>query len=293
MLYADWSVFESDPIGEAAPTSRTSTPGQMTLDWGMRLRRVPVVAIVGAPRSGSTLLLRILDSHSQIAAPCEIGVPTAFPEVDEKHPLVVKKWHQICAYYGVEPQRAARDPARLFRTILRREGKRLLVLKDPRASLYIAALERYRPRYVHLIRDARSVAASRMFADPSQGFGKWLAYHESALDFFSRTPRSRPVSLRYEDLIVDPEGEMRGLLAELGLRFEPTMLRFGEFPHADDRMNLWGIAASESPAESFLQHDLGACIRRAESPRTWPQAVLEQYEKLTRVRELNASFGYL
>lgn len=264
----------------------------MRLAWRDLLRRVPLVAIVGAPRSGSTLLLRILDSHSRIAAPCEIGIPAVFPEADEKHALVVKKWGQICSYYGVDPARSERDPRNLFRAILRRERKDVLVLKDPRASLYIGELERYRPRYVHLVRDARSVASSRMFTDPSRGFTKWLAYHESVLNSSGGSRRRIPVRLRYEDLIANPEVELQRLLAALTLSFEPSMLNFGDFQHADDRLMLWGIQADESPADSFLQRDLGRSIRVGKGPPAWSPAAVAQYEQLPRVKELNERFGY-
>lgn len=264
----------------------------MRLSWGVILGRVPLVAIVGAPRSGSTLLLRILDSHSRIAAPCEIGIPAVFPETDEKHALVVKKWGQICAYYGCDPARSERDPRILFRAILRHERKELLVLKDPRASLFIRELERYSPRYVHLVRDARSVASSRMFADPGRGYAKWLAYHESVLAFSDGSRRSVPVRLRYEDLIAGPEAEMTRLLAALDLPFEPSMLDFGDFQHADDRLKLWGPRADESPAESFLQHDLGRSIRVGKDSAIWSPAAVAEYALLPRVRELNERFGY-
>jgi hypothetical protein len=251
--------------------------------------RVPLVAVVGAPRSGSTLLIRILDSHSRIAAPCEIGVPGVFPREDEKYPVAVKKWGQICAYYGVDPGRSERDPYVLFRSILKREKKQVLVLKDPRASLYIRNLERYRPRYVHLIRDARSVASSRMFADPGQGFERWLDYHRSVMTFLSPRPERVAARLRYEDLIANPERQLQSLLAALGLDYEVSMLRFGDFPHADDRLRLWG---DRSAADSALQGDLGGSIRVEKDPPTWREAVLALYERLPEVKELNETFGY-
>lgn len=40
-------------------------------------------------------------------------------------------------------------------------------------------------------------------------------------------------TLRYEDLVADPEGELRRLCAFLGLEFEPAMLRYGEHDHGD------------------------------------------------------------
>lgn len=251
--------------------------------------RVPLVAIVGAPRSGSTLLIRILDSHSRIAAPCEIGIPGVFPREDEKHSVVVEKWGQICAYYGVDPQRSERYPFVLFREILKKERKQVLVLKDPRASLYIRNLERYLPRYVHLIRDARSVASSRMFAEPGIGLTKWFAYHQSVLSFFAEHPRLAPVRVRYEDIVAKPEYEVRTLLSALGLSFEAGMLNFGDFEHADDRLRLWG---DRPPVDSALQHDLGLSIRPEQAAPIWPKVILAQYDHRQDVRDLNQAFGY-
>ncbi|PCI63683.1 MAG: hypothetical protein COB37_04450 [Kordiimonadales bacterium] len=64
---------------------------------------------VSAPRAGSTLLTRMLDSHSQIAAPYEIPVAKFFFGTQSEN-LRLDKVIQICESLGVDISRAIEDP---------------------------------------------------------------------------------------------------------------------------------------------------------------------------------------
>lgn len=264
--------------------------------WNALLRsltRSARVAIVGcAPRTGSTLLTRILDSHSRIASPCELGLPRYFPLEDEKRALVIEKMAQISRYYGIETEPAAISTGRLASAVLRKERKDLLVLKDPRQSLYLAAFGRENPlsRVVHLVRDARSVAANRMFsADRSLGLERWLEYNEAVVRARDRLRTSRSIVVRYEDLTSDPVSAVTRVVAFLGFRFEAPMLEYGRFPHADDQMLLWAGRPGESPLQQTLSE---GAIRRVRFDERIRHDVENLYESMVDVRRLNEAFGY-
>ena len=248
------------------------------------------IAIVCSPRSGSTLLLRLLDSHSKISAPCEIGIPALFTEKDIKYPKLIEKWRQICDYYETDQAASLNECDLLFKAILLKENKTALVLKDPRASLFINELEAaYHPLYIHLVRDARSVANSRMFDNPVDGLLKWHEYNQAILDAFSSLDSDRQRLIRYEDLTRSPEEVLGKLLEYLGFEFESSMLDFGSFDHADDKMYLWN---GEKPSASKLQYDLGTTIRPMTEAPSWRCAVTQAYDALPHIRYLNEQFGY-
>lgn len=265
--------------------------------WRGLVRRLvpmgPRLAAVGcAPRTGSTLLTRILDSHSKIAAPCEIALPRYFPPEDEKRALVEEKLDQISDFYGVSRAAARSDAELLLRRILRRERKKLLILKDPRQSLFLNGLisDFSGVRLIHLVREARSVAANRMFAsDPGFGLRRWLEYNEAVLAATASLPRSRWIRLRYEDLVKEPSRVISVTVGFLGFEFEPAILDYGRFSHADDRMRLWAGSPGESPLQQTLQ---GGTIREVEDDETTRNDVERAFSSMPAVRRLNEFLGY-
>jgi Sulfotransferase family len=95
--------------------------------------------IVCSPRTGSTLLTRVLDSHSAIASPCEIPIPKHF-RGDPSERLVADKLREICRFYQADFPRAWSDFDSLIEKILEYEQKELLVIKYPRHALFLELL---------------------------------------------------------------------------------------------------------------------------------------------------------
>lgn len=253
------------------------------------------LAFIGcSPRSGSTLLTRILDSHSRIAAPCEIGIPGYFEGDAEKYDLVSEKYKQICSYYQADFEQCYRDPRILFDRIRARERKECLVIKDPRQSLFLLSIARDFPdaRYVCLVRDARSVAMSVMFRDrPLAGFVRWYEYNHAVWRALQQVNQQQTFLVRYEDVLDDPERSIGKLVEFLGYQFEPPMLNYGNFPHADDNMRLWHGAPAESRLQSALQHG-SISKERINGQVSFSGPVLELYKNLPEIQKLNQLLGY-
>ena len=264
------------------------------------------IAFIGCgPRSGSTLLTRILDSHSKIASPCEIALPQYFVG-DRKEQLVNNKYNEICNYYNVNYNESVAAPQLLFDAILSTENKEYIVLKDPRQSLFIPKIHSDYPNanFVLLVRDVRSVAMSVMFTGKRiNGFKRWYEYNINVLNAFKKIDEKQSHIIRYEDIVDKPEITIEKLVTHLGYNFEPTMLDYGSFSHADDSMKLWGGATGTSPLTTSLapdksplqsQLDSGAINDKARwSAGNYDNEVIEIYNSNKQVKDLNNYFGYI
>jgi hypothetical protein len=87
-------------------------------------------------------------------------------------------------------------------------------------------------RFIHLIRDGRDVALSTIpmgwHGNLYSGIGLWIDA-ERTWDRLARTlPPGRHAALHYERLVAEPKAELTRLCDFLGLGFDPAMLRYDE-----------------------------------------------------------------
>lgn len=256
------------------------------------------VGFIGcSPRSGSTLLIRILDSHSKIASPCEFSLPKYFSK-DKKKKIVNNKYKQICNYYQANFWISKIFPKHLLAKVIEKEKKECVVLKDPRQSLFFQSLKRdfTNAKFIHLVRDVRAVAMSPWFTNkPIRGLEIWYEYNLAVKKVIDKLDASQKIVVRYEDIVQFPESSISQLTNFLGYDFEQTMLNYSQFSHADDKMKLWGTSGKGLAANEAPQHQaLGTKIsKQTMLARTkYSSKVLEAYQKLPHVREMNISFGY-
>lgn len=193
------------------------------------------IFIVGSPRSGTTLLRLVLDSHPRLSC----GEETHF--LRELEPIVGRHWRMV-EPYGFD--RAywlgrIRDLYAGFQAdYLARRGKARWAEKDPTYTLQLPFIEELFPsaQYVHLVRDGHDVVAS--FRDrwgyrsaARAAHGEWRRYVEAARSFGAALPAGRYHELRYEMLVNSSESTVRDLLAFLGEAWDPAVLRFDELAH--------------------------------------------------------------
>ena len=212
--------------------------------------RGPMPVVVGCPRSGTTLLAVMLDSHPKVAIPPE----TAFlPELrhlqgegDELRrryfDLVttdrwsVSNWNDLGIDRGAYWQRLVELEAFtitaglrvLFGMIADRAGKPLYGEKTPADASFMPEIASFLPeaRFVHILRDPRDVVLS--LGRTSVGLSvedaakQWVAIVTTA-----RAARGRVAHLhevRYEDLLQSPEARLREICAFLDLDYSDRML---------------------------------------------------------------------
>jgi hypothetical protein len=206
-----------------------------------------LVFLVGPPRSGSTLLARMLASHSAIYGRPEphLITPLAhlgyYGRVDKApyDPFIV--WEAAQAYVRDLPHgeadyldalRAYADT--MYGRMLGTSGCKLFLDKTPANALALPFLTALYPRARYIVLTRHPLAVFSSFAqsffdddfEVAQRHNPLLDRYVPAIASFLREKTVPLVHLRYEDLVEGPEPEMRRILDFLGLVFEPGVLEY-------------------------------------------------------------------
>ncbi|MFD1722163.1 sulfotransferase family protein [Amnibacterium endophyticum] len=189
-----------------------------------RLVTAPVF-LISSVRSGSTLLRAVLDSHSQVCAPIE---------------LHQRRLHVTMSTPPAEQAMTALDLNsadlehllwdRLLHRELQRSSKRIVVEKTPSNVFAMGRLTTCWPdaRFVFLLRHPLSAARSWHESKPAERPMPAAIEHVGRYTRAVESARKRHPghSLRYEDLVADPETETRRLCEFLGVPWEESMLDY-------------------------------------------------------------------
>lgn len=227
----------------------------------------PYVFVVGCPRSGTTLLQRLLDAHSELAVINETLWITR--EAKERNgvaaeervtPELVTRLFEYPRFRRLDLRREdveallaseaslsyPRFVSAIFDLYGRSRGKPLVGDKSPGYVREMTRLHACWPeaKFVHLIRDGRDVwlsVAGWKKADRTLGrFATWTQdpvattalWWERSVRLGREAGTSlgpiRYLEVRYEDLVADPARECWALCAFLGLPYDEAMLRFHE-----------------------------------------------------------------
>ncbi len=195
---------------------------------------VAPVFVLSAPRSGSTMLRVVLDSHSALHAPIETHVRR----------LTVQCTTRLAgSAMGTLGHNLADIDHLLWDRLLHREllrsGKRTIVEKTPSN---VFAAERFAAcwpdaRFVFLLRHPLSVARSWHEADRARRPMNRAVQH--TLKYMVAVERMRRLlpglTVRYEDLTTDPTAETRRICDFLDVPWEPGMIAYGQHDHGEYR----------------------------------------------------------
>ena len=203
------------------------------------------VLILGAPRSGTTLLRRILDAHPNLACPGETGVFRAAARFLERERTGVGV--EVGVLAGLAHAGFSRDEVRsrtrefvmsFHREIAQRAGKKRWVEKNAFDAFHVSGIEELcgdSVAYICLVRHGLDVAASMLeLCDKSQSFlldfseyisrerrpleafsQAWVDVNQALLGLVERRPR-QAVLVNYEQLAAQPDRELDRLLHFLG-----------------------------------------------------------------------------
>ena len=201
------------------------------------------VFVLGVPRSGTSLVEQIIASHPEAAGVGELpaivriaadlqlhlgGSPSIFmtrPEFLKGQLLAdaantyLEALHGLAGKLGVDPD------------------QKRIVDKLPHAYAHLPLIRLMFPkaRIVHVTRDPRDTAVSCFFQgfDGPLGYtfdlkklARMIAHERTIVRHATEVLGIEVLSLRYEKLVAEPEGQIRGLLEHVGLPFHENCLAF-------------------------------------------------------------------
>jgi hypothetical protein len=228
----------------------TFPQGRATASSKLTAMKKPPVFVVGAPRSGTTLLRNMLNRHPRLAILFEtqfynhvytrrrafgdLGAPAARRRFVTEY-LATQRIRKSGLDLNGLQERLLRDatsyPA-LFASLMEHfaaaQGKSRWGEKSPQHSLFTETLCEWFPgaAIIHLVRDPREVVASLQLVPWASNSVitnaiTWRRYNQAA-----RRSSHRPeyLMVHYHDLVNHPERELRRICSLLGEEYSAAML---------------------------------------------------------------------
>jgi hypothetical protein len=236
----------------------------------------PPVIVLGVGRSGTTLLRVMLDRSSEIAIPYESFFVTPLAYRHGSRPKLDDFLDDLGRFYQLYEWGISPDDVRpklrqgmttgeaisaVFEVYAEHEGKPRWGDKTPLYMQHLPVLERLFPDalWVHLVRDGRDAGLS--FLSLPEGFsGKTWALPRTAAQFAARWRTeilaarrlgkhvgSRYLELRYEDLVTEPERELRRVCEHSSLSWDPGMLEYAGTSDVADMPEHKNLAQPPTP----------------------------------------------
>ena len=223
------------------------------------------IFVVGAPRSGTTLLQRMLRSHPQISSPTgesHFIIPlltkaASYGDLSKQENIVavLREMYRISAEFletdlhGVKFDiealaaaihgRGARTMPQVIDTLFRinaeGEGKARWLDKTPYYILHLPLLAAIYPdaQFLHIIRDGRDAVLSMLERNTDirvfsiyQGAKLWQRYVDAGRMMGAILPPERYLELRFEDMLNGQEGTLRRICTFLGVEFSEKVIDF-------------------------------------------------------------------
>lgn len=199
------------------------------------------VFLVGAERSGTTLLRMMLDSHPQLAflfefqyAVKHMPAVDGWPDLDEYRRHLEKdrifQYAQQVLGLQINPDL---DYPHLIDSFLRRK-------RDQDGKPFVGATVHYwfdrllriwpDARFIHILRDGRDVGRSRIemgwAGNMYTAVTPWIEAEDLWARLSRELPADRQFEVRYASLISEPEATLTRLCTFLGLSYDPVMLDY-------------------------------------------------------------------
>jgi hypothetical protein len=242
-------VFESPRFVLSGPRPR---PGKGAVEESAQ--RSPLPVVVGCPRSGTSLLAVMLDSHPELAVPPETSflggvvslqgtsqaVRQGFFDVVTTDRISISNWTDFGLdrdalwrrLESIEPFTVAAGSRAFYAMYAEGQGKPRYGDKTPGYVFMLPQIAALLPEahFIHVIRDPGDTALSwrKTWFAPSQDLRvlgeAWRKHVEAGRD--ARTLVPRYVEVRFEELVLHPERELRRLCTYLSLPWNPIMLEY-------------------------------------------------------------------
>jgi len=210
-----------------------------------------LIFLIGAPRSGTTLLARMLSAHSAVHGRAEPHLITPLAHLGyfgkvQKAPYdpqnVEQAAHELVAELPrgeagyLDALRAYSDS--IYAQLMERapDGKRFFLDKTPAYALVLPFLTKLYPRAKYVVLTRHPLAVLSSYADSffdgdyavAIGHNPILRRYVPALAHFVRERPVPHVWVKYEELVREPEAHFRRVCEHVGIPFEERAIRYGE-----------------------------------------------------------------
>jgi hypothetical protein len=235
-----------------------------------------LVFLIGAPRSGTTLLARMLGAQSEIYGRAEPHLITPIAHLGyfgkvQKAPYDQNNVEQAIREIVAEIPRHETgylDALRAYTDSIYAQlmevapaGKRLFLDKTPAYALVLPFLTKLYPQAKYVVLTRHPLAVLSSYVESFFGGDYRVALdHNPILQRYvpelARMVRDRPVPhvwVRYEDLVKGPEAQFRRVCDHLGVRFEERAIDYGESGEAFEGLgDPTGVARHTRPVTSSV-----------------------------------------
>lgn len=211
-----------------------------------------VLFLIGSPRSGSTMLQRMVGSHSEIFTHPEPHLMTPLAHLGYFHNVDKAPYDHINAAKAmrefveglpggeqdfVDACRAWSDT--LYGRMLSTAQGSVFMDKTPAYSLITGFLTRIYPdaHYIALTRHPLAILSSYANSffggdyDAAYSFNPILDRYVPAIAGFLRDESVNKVHVRYEEVVSDPQPHLERIFTHMGLEHEPQTANYGEHKH--------------------------------------------------------------
>ena len=197
----------------------------------------PPIFIIGCPRSGTTLMRVILDSHPNICCGPETHLIKNMKNLREK---IGERWEMLKPY-GIEEQVLDQKIQEIFtlftNNYVKMKNKKRWAEKTPENIFYVDVIDKFFPncQFINVIRDGRDVVCSFKERWGSKtvfsGIKNWNRSMELTYIYRTRFKKDRYMETRYEDLVTRPEQETKKIMEFLGEGWTPGLLEHHKSDH--------------------------------------------------------------
>jgi len=211
--------------------STSDTQNQASISESLR----SPVFLVGAMRSGSTLLRLMLDHHPEIAFDKEFDFAVALVSDTGQLPSIQSYLEWIKYVRSVDYTiNTSLDYRELVNDFLRQKQAMSGGKKYVGATVH-HHFDRLRflwphARYIHLVRDPRDVARSVLqkgwAGNVYQASRFWIQSEDCWDSLLAHVSHERVIELHYEDLVTKTESQLSRICEFIGVEFAPSMLDY-------------------------------------------------------------------
>ena len=194
-----------------------------------------LIFIVGMTRSGTSLTEQMLAQLKGVEPGGEMNaIDSTIPksERDERFPLPLPLQSHLYDLRGID--KMAKDAAAWYNAIHKRNS---ITDKQPFNYVYVPLIARMFPgaKFIHTKREPLDCCLSNLMTSYSQlhphthdqyWLGRYYADYERVMDAWSTLPEVNMIDLQYEQLVAQPESEMRRVIEFLGIQWSDDVLDF-------------------------------------------------------------------